>query len=101
MWGVHCLSSSVRQQRCGEERPPGSHVTDSDCPLRRGHLLKRLRPRPRPVPRKALYFSPAATLSKLWWTAAHKRPRGRCSRWSRLRLAAEATPPSTSTEVNC
>ena len=47
--GVHCLSSSVRQQRCGEERPRGSHVTDRDCSLRRGHLLKRLRPRPRPV----------------------------------------------------
>ena len=37
-----------------EKRGPGAdHVTDRDCPLRRGHLLKRLRPRARPVRRGA------------------------------------------------
>ena len=41
--GVGC---SVRQQRCGEERPRDSHVTDRDCPMRRGHLRKGLRQRP-------------------------------------------------------
>ena len=30
--GVRSVSCSVRQQRCGEERPWGSHVTDRDCP---------------------------------------------------------------------
>ena len=38
--------AGVRQQRCGEERHRGNHVTDRDCSLQRGHLLKRLRPRP-------------------------------------------------------
>ena len=60
-------------------------------------------------PRRALNVSPAATLSKLWWAAADRAMRTVCcscfhherSRRSRLRLAAEATAPSTSMEVNC
>ena len=43
--GVHCLSHSVCQHRCREERPLGSHVTDRDCPNQHLWLLQDARVR--------------------------------------------------------
>ena len=69
--GVHSVRS-VLLQRCREERPPGSHVTDRDCPCRAGSCT---------TPRSCL---------------RHERSR-RCL----LRRAEEALSQSTSINCLC